>query len=74
MQSKRAIGSRHQRVSPPPSAKFAVVINPGTLFQQVDVYCSTLQNAEAWARDTREPGLEVDVMRVKPNGTLTTEF
>ncbi len=74
MQSKRPIGSRHQRVSPPPCAKFAVVINPGTLFQQVDQYCSTRQNAEAWARDTREPGLEVDVMKVMPNGTLTTEF
>ncbi len=65
-----------RKPKPPPSAKFAVVINPGTLFQQVDVYCSTLQNAEAWARDTREPGLEadVDVMKVLPDGSLTTEF
>jgi hypothetical protein len=74
MQSKRSISPRSRRVSPPPSAKFAVVLNPGTLFQQVDVYCSTLQNAESWARETREPGLEVDVMKVMPNGTLTTEF
>lgn len=74
MQSKRSISDRARRVSPPPAAKFAVVLNPGTLFQQVDVYCSTLQNAESWARETREPGLEVDVMKVMPNGTLTTEF
>lgn len=59
---------------PPPAAKFAVVINPGTLLQQVDIYCSTLRDAEDWARDTREDGIEVDVMRVLPSGTLTTEY
>lgn len=59
---------------PPTAAKFAVVINPGTLFQQVDVYCGSLQSAQSWARETREPGLEVDVMKVMPNGSLTTEF
>ena len=58
----------------PPAAKFAVVLNPGTLFQVVDVYCSTLNNAQDWARDTREPGLEVDVMKVLPDGSLTAEF
>lgn len=63
-----------RKPKPPPSAKFAVVLNPGTLFQQVDVYCSTLNNAEAWARDIREPDLEVDVMKVQPDGSLTTEF
>ena len=66
---------RHNRKpKPPPSAKFAVVLNPGTLFEQVDIYCGTLQNAEAWAREPREPGVEVDVMKVMPNGSLTTEF
>lgn len=64
----------NRKPKPPPAAKFAVVLNPGTLFEQVDVYCGTLQSAEAWARDTREPGLEVDVMKVMPNGSLTTEF
>lgn len=59
---------------PPPAAKYAVVLNPGTLFQRVDVYCSTRQNAEDWARDTREPGLDVDVMRVLPSGELTTDL
>lgn len=55
-------------------AKFAVVLNPGTLFQRVDTYCSTRQSAEEWARDTREPGLDVDVMRVLPSGELTTDL
>lgn len=59
---------------PPPAAKFAVVLQPGTLLQQVDVYCSTLKDAENWARGAREPGLDVDVMRVLPNGELTTDL
>ena len=41
-----------RKPNPPPTAKFAVVLNPGTLFQQVDIYCSTLRDAEDWARDT----------------------
>lgn len=61
-------------IKPPPAAKFAVVLNPGTLFQRVDTYCSTRQGAEEWARDTREPGLDVDVMRVLPSGELTTDL
>jgi hypothetical protein len=63
-----------RKPKPPPAAKFAVVLNPGTLFQQVDVYCSTLSNAEAWARDIREPNIEADVMKVLSDGSLTTEF
>lgn len=65
---------QQRRAKPPPAAKFAVVTNPGTLFQAVDIYCASLANAEAWARETREPGLEVDVMRVLPDGTLTAEY
>lgn len=61
-------------IKPPPAAKYAVVLNPGTLFQRVDTYCSTRQSAEEWARDTREPGLDVDVMRVLPSGELTTDL
>lgn len=59
---------------PPPAAKFAVVLNPGTLFQAVDIYCGTLKSAEEWARGAVEPGVEVDVMRVLPDGSLTTEL
>lgn len=74
MQSNRSTTSRSRRSGPPPSAKFAVVIHPGTLFQTVDVYSATLQSAQAWAASTREPGIDVDVMRVRPDGSLTTEF
>lgn len=63
-----------RRQSPPPCARFAVVLHPGTLFETVDVYAITLKEALAWAADTREPGVEVDVMRVTSNGSLTTEF
>ncbi|QGZ31463.1 hypothetical protein [Stutzerimonas stutzeri] len=74
MQRTRSIGSRTGHTTPPPAAKYAVVTNPGTLFQAVDVYSATLQSAQEWAASTREPGLEVDVMRVRPDGSLTTEF
>ncbi|MGF6692961.1 hypothetical protein M2318_003038 [Metapseudomonas resinovorans] len=65
---------RQIRRSPPPCARFAVVLNPGTLFEAVDVYASTLQDAQSWAAETREPDLEVDVMCVLPDGSLTTEY
>ena len=74
MQRTRSTRSRTGRTAPPPAAKYAVVISPGTLFQTVDVYSATLQSAQQWAASTREPGLEVDVMRVRPDGSLTTEF
>lgn len=63
-----------RKPKPPPAAKFAVVLNPGTLFQEVDIYCGTLQSAQAWLRDALEPGVEADVMRVLPDGSLTTEL
>ena len=65
---------QQRKPKPPPGAKFAVVLNPGTLFQQVDTYCGTLQSANAWLRDAMEPGVEADVMRVLPDGSLTTEL
>lgn len=76
---KRAIERRMRTLKarsakPPPSAKFAVVLNPGTLFQSVDVYAGTLQSALDWACSMREPGVEVDVMRVMHDGTLTTDL
>jgi len=63
-----------RQVKPPPSARFAVVIAPGTLFQAVDVYTQTLREAEEWAADLRDPDTEVDVMRIASDGSLTTEF
>ena len=65
---------QQRKPKPPPAAKFAVVLNPGTLFQEVDIYCGTLQSAQAWLRDAMEPGVEADVMRVLPDGSLTTEL
>ena len=65
---------QQRKPKPPPAAKFAVVLNPGTLFQQIDTYCGTLQSAQAWLRDALEPGVEADVMRVLPDGSLTTEL
>ena len=61
---------------PPPCARYAVVVHPGTLWQEVDQYCSTLQNAIRWQRDMfpHEIGTPTDVMRVLPDGTLTTEL
>ena len=63
-----------RKPKPPPCARFAVVLNPGTLFQSVDVYALTLQDAQRWAAGVREPGFEADVMRVLPNGNLTTDY
>jgi hypothetical protein len=63
-----------RKTTAPPGAKFAVVLNPGTLFQQADIYCATLNDALAWLRDALEPGTEADVMRVLPDGSLTAEF
>ena len=65
---------QQRKPKPPTAAKFAVVLNPGTLFQQIDTYCGTLQSAQAWLRDALEPGVEADVMRVLPDGSLTTEL
>lgn len=67
------------KVSPPPSAKFAVVLNPGTLFQSIEWYAGSLREAQIIAASEREAGDEVDVMKVVPGGPskrayLTTEF
>ena len=66
-------------LNPPPAAKFAVVLHPGTLFEQVDQYCSTLRGAQDLAHELRldDPDTAVDVMRViRPNGraALTTDI
>lgn len=61
---------------PPPCARYAVVVHPGTLWQEVDQYCSTLQNAIRWQMDCfpQGEGVPTDVMRVLSDGTLTTEL
>lgn len=67
------------KISPPPGARFAVVIHPGTIFEEIDSYTGSLNEAQVIAADLREPGIEVDAMKVvhstlsKP-AYLTTEF
>ena len=55
----------------PPSARFAVVSNPGTIFERIEDYCGSLQTARECATCYDDP---VDIMRIKPNGELTTDF
>lgn len=52
-------------------APFAVVSNPGTLFERIEDYCSTLKGAIECKACYDDP---CDVMRVLPSGRLTTEF
>jgi hypothetical protein len=52
-------------------AQFVVVSNPGTLFERIEDYCSTLKGALECKSCYDEP---CDVMRVLPSGELTTEF
>lgn len=66
-------------IKPPPAARFAVVTEPGTLFERVDSYHQSLLTAQAEARDLRDNFDSVDVMRVVHAGLagpahLTTEF
>lgn len=58
---------------PPPAARFAVVLYPGTDSQRVDTWCSTLRGALEIAADF-QPEIPCDVMRVLADGSLTTEL
>ncbi|WP_197329037.1 hypothetical protein [Ralstonia syzygii] len=48
-----------------------MVSNPGTLFQRIEDYASTLAGAYECMSCYDFP---VDVMRITPSGALTTEF
>lgn len=66
-------------IKPPPCARFAVVTEPGTLFERVDSYHASLLTAQAEARDLRDDFDGVDVMAVRhatltEHAHLTTEF
>lgn len=66
-------------IKPPPAARFAVVTEPGTLFERVDSYHASLLTAQAEARDLRDDFDAVDVMAVRhatltEPARLTTEF
>ena len=62
------------RVKAPPAARFAVVTQPGTLFERVDSYHQTMLTATAAAQELREDGEAADAMRITPSGELSTEF
>ncbi|NWK44912.1 hypothetical protein [Ralstonia pickettii] len=62
---------RQRRQSHPPAARFAVVSNPGTLFQRIEDYAPTLAGAKECMSCYDVP---VDVMLITPSGALTTEF
>lgn len=49
-------------------APFVVVSNPGTLFQRIEDYCSTMKGAFECKTCYDDP---CDVMRVLPSGRLT---
>jgi hypothetical protein len=70
----RAANTPGRAIGAPPCARFAVVVDPGTLMERIDAYAITLLSANAWAADLREDGVQVDVMRITPSGELTTEF
>lgn len=54
----------------PPAANFAVVIDPGTLMQEIDSYTMRLDEATPIARDLRDDGLQVEIMRTGFGGAL----
>lgn len=61
------------KAKPTPSqgVHFAVVSNPGTMFERIEDYAQTLKQAIECKRCYDEP---TDVMKVLPTGELTTEF
>ena len=55
----------------PPCARFAVVSNPGTIFERIEDYTITLKEAQECVQCYDVP---VDVMQITSSGQLTTEF
>jgi hypothetical protein len=59
------------KLGPSQGVHFAVVSNPGTMFERVEDYAQNLKQAVECQGCYDAP---VDVMKVLPNGELTTEF
>lgn len=59
------------KLLPTNGVHFVVVSNPGTIFERIEDYCQKFTEALA-CKDCYD--IPVDVMKVKPNGDLTTEF
>lgn len=59
------------KLTPSQGVHFAVVSNPGTIFERIEDYCQTLKQAIECKDCYDDPA---DVMRVLPTGELTTEI
>ncbi len=59
------------KLTPSQGVNFAVVSNPGTIFERIEDYCQTLKQAIECKGCYDDPA---DVMRVLPTGELTTEY
>lgn len=70
----KPIAQRPSRTTRLPARTFAVVIDPGTLFQRIEGGHLSMQTAIAEAAEWRADGETADVMHVLPDGSLSTEF
>lgn len=59
------------KLTPSNGVNYAVVSNPGTLFERIEDYCQTMPQAIECKGCYDCPA---DIMKVMPNGDLTTEF
>jgi hypothetical protein len=50
-----------------------VVSEAGTLFEQVEAYTITIQQAREALEDAKEDGKAAEILRVAPGGRLTAE-
>ena len=64
------------RCQPGVLVNWAVVRDPGTIFERIEEIAERNAQAYGLLEDCRsaEPDAEFDLMRVLRNGTLTTEF
>lgn len=63
--------SLEAKLLPSQGACFAVVSNPGTMFERIEDYCQTLKQALECKACYDDP---VDAMKVLPSGDLSTEY
>lgn len=55
----------------PAAARFCIVSNPGTIFEKIEEFFADFKDAQRYQTDYDVP---TDVMRIKSDGELTTEF
>ncbi len=59
------------KLTPSQGVHFAVVSNPGTMFERIEDYCQRFNEAVECKSCYDDPA---DIMKILPNGELTTEF